>query len=463
MPGTELEVAILDAGTTDPLAEVLRQVGEEGEAVMLLGIERAVHMGTDDAPILRALNLERSEWPERLRRPVVLWIPESVLGALGRTAPDFLDWRSDTLHFPVGVGRLDRELVAFDTSLWQGGVDRRMPARDRRGRVHELRSRLCSTPPSTDLTIEKTRASWLFELGNHLLFFGEIDKAEDRYKESLAIAEQVGDRFILAGSYHQLGRVAGERGRLQDALEWYRKSLQISEEVGYSLGMAMSYHQLGIVAEEEGRYDEAINWYQESLAIKRKEGDRSGMAATYHQLGNLSEGRGSLREAVEWYRKSLRIKEDLADRGGMASSYHQLGIVAQARGSFEEALDWYRKSLEIAEELGYQNGIALTSSQIGALLTETGPADQAVQWSLRALTFRHRLAVPEAAFDLRLLRRQREALGDERFRELVEEHADTSELAAYVLEAAEPLDEPAQVIAETPADYGAGGRSDGDD
>lgn len=461
MPGVEFGRATLDAKSVDPLAEVLEQVRPEDDApVMVLGLERAVPMGSEDAPILRVLNLERAEWPKGLRRPVVIWLPEALLGVLGRAAPNFLDWRSDTLHFPAEACHLDRELAAFDTSLWRGGLDQRMSEQDRRARVDELRSRLWSARPSDDLGVKQTRASWSFELGNHLLFLGEFDSAEEHYEKALAVSEELGDRTNMGAAYHQLGIVAEERGRYDEALEWYRKSLEILEEAGDRANMAVSYHQLGIVAQEGGRYEEALEWYRKSLEILEQLGDRPRMAASYHQLGNLSHLRGSYEDALKWYCKSLEIEEELGSRGGMAGSYHQLGRMAHRRGSYEEALEWYRKSLEISERLGYRVGTALTSSQIGILLAETGRPEGAVRWSLRALTIRLEVGMAETGVDIRSLRRERGALGEDRFRELVKELAESPESAAAVLEVVAEYGEPAQEVAEPPADYETGGRSD---
>ena len=42
------------------------------------------------------------------------------------------------------------------------------------------------------------------------------------------------------------------RGRLDDAEDWYRKSLAIKEELGDKPGMAITYHQLGMAAQDRG-------------------------------------------------------------------------------------------------------------------------------------------------------------------------------------------------------------------
>ncbi len=104
--------------------------------------------------------------------------------------------------------------------------------------------------------------------------------------------------------------------------------------------MAISYHQLGMIAQERGRLDEAADWYARSLAIEEELGDRPGMASSYHQLGMVAQRRGRLDEAAEWYARSLAIEEELGDRRAMANSYGQLGLLAEARGNSDQALEW---------------------------------------------------------------------------------------------------------------------------
>jgi Tfp pilus assembly protein PilF len=54
----------------------------------------------------------------------------------------------------------------------------------------------------------------------------------------------------MAATYHQLGITAQDRGQLDRADDWYRQALAISEELGDRPGMALTYAQLGLLAEE---------------------------------------------------------------------------------------------------------------------------------------------------------------------------------------------------------------------
>jgi tetratricopeptide (TPR) repeat protein len=56
---------------------------------------------------------------------------------------------------------------------------------------------------------------------------------------------------------HDLGVVAQARGDYTQALDWYRQSLAIAEALGDRATMAGSYHHLGWIAQERGDDDQA--------------------------------------------------------------------------------------------------------------------------------------------------------------------------------------------------------------
>jgi tetratricopeptide (TPR) repeat protein len=114
----------------------------------------------------------------------------------------------------------------------------------------------------------------------------------------------------MASTYHQLGNTAYLRGELDGAEEWYRKSLAIEDELGDRFGMAISYHQLGIIAQDRGRPDEAEEWYRRSLTIKKEFGDLRGTAVSYAQLGLLAEEQAQARQALEWNIRSVTLFDE---------------------------------------------------------------------------------------------------------------------------------------------------------
>ncbi len=416
-----MDTVQLEQGITDPLGTVAERASGDGP-LNVVGLELAIPDADQGRPALLALNLERAEWSERLHRPVILWIPEFLLEILGREAADFLDWRSDTVHFPQE--RLSG-LEAMDSALWEGERAQAMPARAREERIEELRSRLATTRGSDDAVAQEARASWLRELGDHLAFFGRLQEAEETYREAVAIAEEIGylgplaagyfelgrlamsrsehleanrwfqraleifesleHRVAIARVYDQLGKVALHLGDLSSAQGWYRRSLEILEFLGDHPRMARSYHQLGMVAQSGGNLSSAEGWYRRALELDESLGNRPGMAQSYHQLGVVAQSGGDLSSAEGWYRRSLELEEALGNRPGMAQSFHQLGMVAQERGDLSSAEDWYRRSLEIEESLGSRPGMALSYGQLGLLAEARDRKEEALEWTVRCV------------------------------------------------------------------------------
>jgi hypothetical protein len=54
--------------------------------------------------------------------------------------------------------------------------------------------------------------------------------------------------------------VAQDRGQLDQAENWYRQSLTILQELGDRPGIASSFGQLGMLAEQRGQPTQALEW-----------------------------------------------------------------------------------------------------------------------------------------------------------------------------------------------------------
>jgi tetratricopeptide (TPR) repeat protein len=167
---------------------------------------------------------------------------------------------------------------------------RRSPA-DRVREAHRRaaafwRWRVREVPQSREQDVEQ-----LLEARYHHREAGETDEAVEvtevvcsqldtwgayRREEQLCreVLTWVPERSRNAAAFlHQLGIVAQKRGAYDDALEWYQKSLEILEELGDRSGMAGSYHQLGRVAQERPDGRESLKRLSPSLDA----GDRQGL------------------------------------------------------------------------------------------------------------------------------------------------------------------------------------------
>ena len=215
---------------------------------------------------------------------------------------------------------------------------------------------------------------------------GQYDVAEDWYRKSLALKEDLTDRPGIARTLFQLGVAALERGRYEAAEDWFRNALTIFEQIGNQPAIARCHYQLGRLAQDQGRLDAAEGWFRQALTVFEQRGALPNVANSYHVLGSIGLSRGLLDVAEDWYRRSLTINEKIRRKPEVAMTYHMLGIVAQMRRRFDDAEDWYRKSLAIKEALGNRPGMSPTFGQLGVLAAERGRPAEALAWIVRCVT-----------------------------------------------------------------------------
>lgn len=193
MPDKVVHRVVLTTKDEDVLAAVEKVIGKStAGVVMVVGVEQLLADKVRAERLLAGLNLRRAEWPSRVCSPVVFWLPQRFLGDLMRGAPDFFDWRSDTLEFPELTTEQARPLASRE---WQDGPDPRFTAEERLARIAELRARIAAIAnPSDDPAIISSVALWWDELADHLSLMGELDEAlRIRTEEELPVYERLGD------------------------------------------------------------------------------------------------------------------------------------------------------------------------------------------------------------------------------------------------------------------------------
>ncbi|MGH8471818.1 MAG: tetratricopeptide repeat protein, partial [Gammaproteobacteria bacterium] len=81
---------------------------------------------------------------------------------------------------------------------------------------------------------------------------GDLDRAEEMFKASLAIFQKLGHQEGMARQYGNLGNIYKTRGELDRAEEMHKKALAIDEKLDRLEGMASTYGNVGSIAKDRG-------------------------------------------------------------------------------------------------------------------------------------------------------------------------------------------------------------------
>jgi hypothetical protein len=96
---------------------------------------------------------------------------------------------------------------------------------------------------------------------------GQLDDAEDLYRQSLAVEEDIGNQSGMTDSYHQLSVFAMGRGLLDEAEEWCLKAIAVSQETGNQKALARSLAHMGVLAEQQKEPAQALEWTVRCVAV----------------------------------------------------------------------------------------------------------------------------------------------------------------------------------------------------
>ena len=376
LPAVKLQTVAIGKEATDILDEIHKQLGGKiAGPVMVVGLEDVLSSDTQSHPILNSLNLRRPDWPQQVPQPVVFWLPEYLLGLFARSAPDFLDWRSDTLHFP---DLEPAQLQVLHSAAWDHGLDTRMPIAVRQERVKELESRITANECSDDTVIRSSVTDWINELGLHLKLLGRTQEALECFEKFRLFCRDLGERQGEGAALGNLGTAHDAMGNTRKAMEFFEQALVINRETNDRRGEGTNLSNLGIAYARLGDLRKAIDFCEKALVIAREIGNRRGEGESLGNLGVAYENLGDARKAIELYEQALVIDREIGDRRGEAADLGNLGNAHAQLGDVLKAIEFHDQQLLIAREIGDRQGEGNSLGSLGNAYSASGDARKAI-------------------------------------------------------------------------------------
>jgi len=254
---------------------------------------------------------------------------------------------------------------------------------------------LAKPSPPVKLSLQKSLAGALNNIGYVNGTKGNISKQLDYYKQALEINKEIENKEGIAICLNNIGSLYKRQGDIPEALENHFSSLKIQEEIGNKEGIANSLNNIAVIFEIQGDDQQAIEYYLKSLRIREELGYKQGIATSLNNIGHYYGAIGDTAKALEYFYRSLEIRKEIKNKKDIAISYGNIGGVYWDMGNIPKALNYYKLSLAIFEELSYKKGIANTLKNIGNIEFEMGEMGEAQKNALKSLTIAREIGFPE--------------------------------------------------------------------
>lgn len=240
----------------------------------------------------------------------------------------------------------------------------------------------------------KARARALFAAGVLASVQGDYAASAALFRESLAIAQPLGDNQGVAVCLNALAVGAQEQGDVATAHSLFEAALKLWRELGDLKAVARALSNLANVAKLQADYEHATSLYEECLSIFRGLGDHTGVAWSLNYQGDVARDQDDSSSARTLYEQSLAIFRETGDHWGTARTLADLGSLAREQRDFQRALSLYQESIKSFRKLGHKRGIARILECFACTAAAQLEAERALRLAGAAAALRHSIGAP---------------------------------------------------------------------
>lgn len=167
---------------------------------------------------------------------------------------------------------------------------------------------------------------------------GEPAQALSAFREALEVDERVGNDSRVAAGLRRLALVLEQMGDLERAGDFLKRSVALEEKLRNPAGLARCYLQTSRLQRRKGMFVDAESAIIKAEEVLRKLGDKPGLSAVHHERGNLYLDQEFFAEAVRSYKRALALDTELGDRRGAARTRLQISLTLQKAENPADAL-----------------------------------------------------------------------------------------------------------------------------
>ncbi len=220
--------------------------------------------------------------------------------------------------------------------------------------------------------------------GNSFLLKRDYAQAQDIYRLSLSIAEEIGDKFGIAQSRQYMGIAYYAQGNDVLALENLEAALKLFEDLDDKLETGRTLVSTALVRKNQEQPAKAIDLLQKALNYFELLNNKEEIVNVLNTVGGiyLSQGESSL--ASKSFQQSLAL-----DPAG--KNFFEVASTFYFQGNFDQAIVYYQKALAYFEQKGNQLGIGDALASLGNASYNQGNYDLALEYYQKLLVIQEKL------------------------------------------------------------------------
>lgn len=195
--------------------------------------------------------------------------------------------------------------------------------------------------------------------------FSNPEKALSYGRESVELAEELGDDWSIAEAANILAIALHRTGDFTGAIEMNRKALSIRKQSGNLRDVGSSLSKIGLAFSEQLILDSAIFYTLQGLEAFESANDSVAAAQMVTNLASLFDKNKDLEKAVQYARKAVQLFDKLNYAYGKAGALGTLSMMLDKQGDYDSAILYGYEALELFRGINSKTDIATQLNNLG--------------------------------------------------------------------------------------------------
>jgi tetratricopeptide (TPR) repeat protein len=225
------------------------------------------------------------------------------------------------------------------------------------------------------------RARVLAMLGDVYTSEDELSKAEQVYRESLALYEKLDDKKETAHLLRDIAAVYSLQRRDDEALRLLQKALKLTRAIHATGLEAEVLNIMGVVYYRQHHNSRAEGFFKQALDVASKPQVSADVGEFLNNLGNVYQAEHKYGEAESSLKQALKyIEAELgASHPELIFTLSSLGSLYTATARYADAEQQYQRALAILEPVGsdFDTRIARLLHALGVMYVKAGRKEEA--------------------------------------------------------------------------------------
>jgi len=168
------------------------------------------------------------------------------------------------------------------------------------------------------------------------------------------------------------------------AEDFFRRSLRVANQLDAPVIKAFTLRLLATAQVKQGKTEAAERGFREALRICEEASNLKGMSEAYAGLASVAVETNNLETAIVWYKRAIQVYPSTSPQLRLAMLHSDLGQVYSAAERWKEAQATYGYAMELCDLYGYPKGEGELSVLIGEACFRQGDKAGAQSYILRS-------------------------------------------------------------------------------